>query len=361
MKKKVLLMVMSLSLLALVGGCKKDTDPSGAPVKKAYKASKYVTLGQYKGVEVALGNLEITDEIIDSAIQDDLKSNAATKEVTDRPVQNGDVVNIDFEGLKDGVAFDGGTAEGYDLEIGSGSFIPGFEEGLIGANKGDKLELDLTFPEDYIKADLAGQPVVFKVTINTITEYELPELTDEYVTENTSYESVEAYREAKRAALQSYSDQYIEYYKSNTVIQKVIDNATISSVPENLLNYYKYVYNNYNEQMIYSNYQMSLEDYLTANGTTPEEYDEELMSAAESLAKREMVDIAIAEAEDLKITEEDYQELLPDYLSANGLDSEETLRQYETKKRTMEQMLITKVEDFLIEQAAITKESTSAE
>lgn len=353
MKKKVLLMVMSLCLLALVGGCKKETDPSGAPVKKAYKASKYVTLGDYKGIEIAMGNLEITDEIIDSAIQDDLKSNAATKEITDRPVQNGDVVNIDFEGYKDDVAFDGGTAAGYVLEIGSGSFIPGFEEGLIGANKGDKVELNLTFPEDYGSADLAGQPVVFKVTINTISEYELPELTDAYVTDNTTYESVEAYREAKREALQSYSDQYIEYYKTNTVIQKVIENATISSVPENLLDFYKYIYNNYNEQMIYNNYQMSLEAYLTSSGKSQEQYNEELLTAAESLAKREMVDMAVAEAEGIKITEEDYKELLPDYLSANGIDSEETLRQYESKKRTMEQMLISKVEDFLIEQAVV--------
>lgn len=362
MKKKVLLMIIGLCLLAFVGGCKKEeTDPFGAPVKKDYKASKYVTLGEYKGIEVTVKQFEVTDEVLDSLIQDDLKANATTKEVTDRPVQNGDVVNIDFEGLKDGMAFDGGTAQGYDLEIGSGSFIPGFEEGLIGANKGDKLELNLTFPENYSNEDLAGQAVVFKVTINSISEYVVPELTDEYVAKNTDFDTVEEYKEAKRKSLQSYSDQYNEYLKSNSVMQKVIDNAKISSIPENLLDYYKYVYGNYYEQMIYSNYQKSLADYLTESGKTQEEYEEELLPAAESLAKREMVDMAVAEAEGMTITEEEYQELLPDYLSMYGFDSEETLRKYETKKRTKEQMLITKVEDFLVDQAVIINQPDDSE
>lgn len=356
MNKKVILLIISLCLLALAGGCKKEAaDPNGAPTKKSYDASKYVTLGQYKGVKVSYDKYSVTDADLDSVIQDDLKSHATSTDVTDRPVQNGDTVNIDFQGLKDGVAFDGGTAQGYDLEIGSGSFIPGFEEGLIGAKIGDTVKVNVTFPADYSQADLAGQPVVFNVKINSIKVSTLPELTDQYVKDNTDYDTVAAYKDAKRASLETYSEQYNQSNKENAVIQEVIKNAKVSSVPENLLSYYTYMYGKYQEQMISNNYQMTVADYIKSKGETQEQYDADVKTAAESLAKREMIEKAIAKAEGIKITNADYTQLLPKYMSDNGVDTEANLRKYETKKQTMEQMLLKKVEDFLIAQAVVTE------
>jgi trigger factor len=212
MKKRALLFAVSLCIIMLAGGCntKKDlftdsnsntsqnnenkgTDNTGnatvtptatpAPAKPDYVVDDYIKLGQYKGVEVDKVEVaSVTDSDITNKINSDLASKNTTEEVTDRTdVRKGDIVNIDYEGLKDGVAFDNGTATGADLTIGSGQFIPGFEDQLVGAKVGDKLDVNVTFPADYPNApDLAGQPVVFKVTINSIKKSVTPELNDEF-------------------------------------------------------------------------------------------------------------------------------------------------------------------------------------
>lgn len=384
MKKKVLLLVMSLCLLTLIGGCKKkdlsdslntgdttgsntitngpsSTDasanvtPSAAPSKGTYKASDYVTLGQYKGVQVTVAKKEVTDADIDAEIQKDLKANATTETVTDRPVQNGDTVNIDYEGLKDGVAFDGGTAQGYDLEIGSGTFIPGFEEGLIGAKVGDKVAVNVTFPADYQSADLAGQPVVFNVTVNSISKSVLPELTDDYVKTNTDYDSIQAYKDAKRAQLQSSNDEQAQQDKSNNVLQSIIDSSTFSSIPQSLIDYYAYSYRTYNEQMINYFYGTTLEDYLKQQGVTMDDFNKQVQEIATSYSKAELVKKAIAETEGMQITDADYQTLLPEYMKSYGVDTEDTLRQYETKEESIDNMLMQKAMDFAVSQAVVTE------
>jgi trigger factor len=385
MKKKVWLAVISLCLLVFIGGCKKqdiadgldsgktsdadaDTDdetaadgattggtiPEEAPVKEAYTASDYVTLGQYKGVEVTVQKLEVTEEEIQSAIDADLESNATDEEVTGRPVQNGDTVDIDFEGLIDGVAFDGGTAQGYLLEIGSGSFIPGFEDGLVGANIGDKLALDLTFPDNY-DPELAGKAVTFNVTLNSFTEKIIPELTEDYVKNNTDYASIAAYKEAKRQELEEQNADTMEQDKINSLIGIIIDNAAFSSIPQNLIDFYAYSYKAYNEQMVYYALGITLEDYLAQINMTEEEFDSNILSVAENYAKAELVRKAIAEAEGMQITEADYQELIPQYLTDNGLESEEVLQQYEAKEQTIENMLLNKAMDFMVDQAVVTE------
>lgn len=374
MKKKVILIVMSLCLLAFMGGCKKQsltdqlgagntptsgastdgTTPTGAPVKEAYTASDYVTLGQYKGVEVTVQKLEVTDTDLQSAIDSDLQANATTQPVTDRPVQSGDTVNIDFEGVMDGKPFDGGTATGYDLEIGSGSFIPGFEDGIIGAKTGDKLAIDLTFPQDY-KEDLAGKAVTFNVTVNSISEKIIPELTEDYVKNNTDYDSIDAYKEAKRQELEATNSDTMQQEKSNNVLKAIIDGSTFSSVPQNLIDYYAYSYKSYNEQMLYYFYGITLDDYLTQTNTSQEDFDKQVQTVAENYAKAEMVKKAVAETEGMQISDADYQELLPQYLTDNGVDTEESLLQYETKDQTKENMLMQKAMDFIVDQAVVTE------
>jgi trigger factor len=374
MKKRVLFLVMGICLLVLIGGCKKKdiTDNIGsdnstnnisptaapAPVKEAYVASDYITLGQYKGVKVTVTKTEVTDGIVDAAINEDLKKNATVEPVTDRAVQNGDTVNIDFKGLKDGVAFDGGSGTGVDLEIGSGTFIPGFEEGIIGAKTGDKVTVNVTFPKDYQATDLAGKPVVFNVTVNSISKAVTPELTDAYVKTNTNYESVQAYKDAKRAQLQETSDQNMQNEKRNNVMQAVIDGSTFSSVPQNLIDYYAYNVRSYNEQMINYYYGTTVADYLKSVGKTQADFDSMIQEVALNQAKAELAEKAIAEAESLKISDSEYKDLLPQYLTDNGIESEDVLRQYETKEQTMENMLFRKAIDLAVSQAVVTEKTS---
>lgn len=368
MKKRYLFLITCLCFLVLAGGCKKkntvddlvkngdDTEDTTdeIPVKEDYKASDYVTLGEYKGIEVAVERYQVTDGIVDMAIEDQLESKATKEEVTDRAVMSGDTVNIDYEGLKDGVAFDGGTAKGVDLVIGSGQFIPGFEDGLIGANIGDKVTLNLTFPEKYPNnPDLAGQAVVFNVTVNSISETKVPELTEDYVKENTEYDSIEAFREATRKQLQEISDENFESDRQNNVLQAVIDNSKFSSIPQSLLDYYAYVYRNYMEKKIYSSYGVSLEDYLSYLNMTNEDFEKVVSQASENQAKAEMVEKAIADAEGIAISDDEYNELLADYMSDRGISSEDDLRKYETKEQTIENMRMQKALDYVVSAAVI--------
>ena len=181
----ILSLILSLTGCGGTGGSAGNAGGAAAASQSENSAldtadlSKLVTLGQYKNLELSVNSAKVTQEDIDAQIENALSSEAEQVEVTNRAVKEGDIVNIDYEGKKDGVAFDGGTAQGYDLTIGSGTFIDGFEDGLIGAKIGDTLDLNLTFPENYGAAELAGQDVVFTVKVNSIKEEKLPELTDE--------------------------------------------------------------------------------------------------------------------------------------------------------------------------------------
>lgn len=348
MKKRSLFLFICLSVIALAAGCKKK----GSADK--IKASDYVTLGEYKGIEVTVDRIQVTDGLVDMMIQNRLESNAPVEEVTDRAVMDGDIVNIDYEGFKDGVAFDGGSAKGVDLKIGSGQFIPGFEEGLIGTNIGDTVSLNLTFPEVYENnPDLAGQAVVFKVTVNSISISKIPELTEDYVKENTEYDSIQAYKDATRQKLQEISDEQYESDLKNAVIGKLIEISTFSSIPQSLLDYYAGIYRNYIEKQVQSSYGMSLSDYLAKSQMSSEKFEELVSNVAESQAKVELVERAVADAEKITISEDEYNELLPEYLSDLGISSEENLRSNETKEQTIEYMRMRKALDFVISNAVV--------
>ena len=163
--------------------------------------------------------IDVDDETVENVLASELARHAYQQEVTDRPAKEGDTVNIDYKGMKDGVAFEGGTAQGYDLTLGSGSFIDGFEDGLIGAETGETRNLELKFPYRYKNnPDLAGQPVVFEVTVNKIVETVTPELTDEYAAENSDYATAEEYREGLRDIMR-------EQNKKNAVLDALMEQA----------------------------------------------------------------------------------------------------------------------------------------
>ncbi len=381
MKKKLLLLVMSVSIMVLAWGCGKkavtdesvtptegavteapaDTDstdtegegtdtPVQVPVKEAYEVSDYITLGEYKGLPVNYTKLEVTDEDVDSAIKGDLEANATDEEVTDRAVQTGDLVNIDYEGLKDGVAFEGGTAQGYDLEIGSGSFIPGFEDGLIGAKVGEELSLDLTFPENYGSADLAGQAVVFKVKVNSIKVSVVPELTEDFVKNNTDFESIAAYKEGTRAELVKANEDTMRNEKIRNLITTIVDGSKFNSYPQSVVDYYAFEMESYYQQYA-SMFGYELADFLAANGLTEEKYAEEKKSYAEDRTAQELVLNAIIKNENMELTDEEYKAGVANYVEEYGYASEEEFFQYATEEQIKESLIWEKAVDFILAQS----------
>ena len=202
MQKRLIAAIAVCALSVSAIGCGSGTGTAKNSKIRSYDVEKYVTLGDYDGMEVEVaGDFDVSDDEVVDYINGMLTYYPSYEDTDKQTVEEGDCVNIDYEGKKDGVAFDGGTAQGYVLEIGSGTFIEGFEEGLIGVNVGDTVDLNLTFPENYQSADLAGADVVFTVTVNKIVkkvEASYDQLTDEYVASNLNYESVDAlYNETK--------------------------------------------------------------------------------------------------------------------------------------------------------------------
>ena len=265
-----------------------------------YKIAEVVKLGEYKGLDLQMEVEEVTDEDVDTYIGYLLTPEELTDE--NALVKNGDTVNIDFVGKKDGVAFDGGTGEGYDLEIGSGSFIPGFEDGLIGMKKGETRDLNLTFPEDYFSEDLAGAKVVFTVTVNSISQK--PELTDEWVAKHSEgqYTTVDEFRAANRQELEESNRSYAESMAMSEAWQKVVDNTEILAFPETMLADLSKDYDEYMEGEA-EMYEKSLEDYVSEMGMDMTRYREMRDTQVRYEARERLILEALIDAEG--VTKED--------------------------------------------------------
>jgi trigger factor len=394
MKKKVLFIVMSVCMLALATGCGKkgvagdlndktgtdnsatedttdttdttDTSDTGSsettiPVKEAYEVSDYITLGDYKGLEISVTKLEVSDQDVEDAVKADLEANPVEEEVTGRAVQSGDIVNIDFEGIMDGVAFENGSAEDYDLTIGSNSFIEGFEEGIIGANVGDKLSLELKFPEEYSNDPTkAGKPVTFNVTVNAIKTSKVAELTEEYVKENTDFATIEEYKNSFRENLEAQNEEEMKNEKINNVIQKLVENSTISSLPQTLVDYYTADRNYYFSQLAYY-YGMDLETYVTNSNSTMDEFNDYVKTYAEGASRQELVIAAVAKAEKLEVSDEEYQDEIEYYKTNYGYETEEDILKIMSKDQIKENILLQKALDYVVEQAVVTETTAQAE
>lgn len=362
-------------MLAFTGcGSKDDNSASGKEAETTVSASslskeaqeksladedlsKYVTLGDYKGIEYTDQSHVVTDEELQNEINMALDSMATEEEVTDRAVENGDIVNIDFVGKKDGVAFEGGTSSegGYDLTIGSHSFIDGFEDGLIGAEIGETRDLDLTFPDNYGSEELAGQAVVFTVSVNSIKVKNVPELTDEIaVSLNAACSSAEEFREMTREDMQARYDEQALGMAYEDLMTIAADNAEVKEVPEWLIEQLN-AFMISNVERMAQNYGMDLEGYVSAMGETMEQFNEESRQYSEEEASRLLVVYAIADAEGLKLTDEEIAESFAEYLIPMGVESAEEAVKTVDGKGMLGFFQLEKVEKFLYENANIVK------
>lgn len=319
---------------------------------------EYVTLGDYKGLEVVSNSTQISDEEVDSYIEYLISMSGTKEEVTDRDVvENGDIANIDYEGKKDGVAFDGGTAEGYDLEIGSGSFIPGFEEGLVGVKKGETVDIDLTFPENYPAEDLAGAEVVFTVTVNGIYKTVYPEFNDEFVVslEIENVATTDEYRAYMKSMMEESEKEYALQDMQAQLITLVTEGAQVEEAPEGLVNKF---YNINIENMTYqaSMYGMDLESFVSAYyGMDNETFEAETVAAAEESAKQALVCLKIANDENLLVNDEELNTSIGESFAQYGYASADDFKAAVDLEEYRDSLLLNKVVDFLVENATITE------
>ena len=316
-----------------------------------YRAGDYVTLGEYKGVEIN------ADEFLQQWIDSALAADAKTVEVTGRSVELGDIANIDYEGKMDGVAFEGGTAEGTDLEIGSGRFIEGFEEGIIGMEIGETRDIHLNFPDPYKgNPDLSGEPVVFTVTVNSITAKELPVLTDEYVAGlgSEDYSTVEEYKSYMYDLMLSQED--FNTQKANAAIESAKENAVFQDMPEGMLNR---MYDNLlNTAAAYAYMNgMDVGQYTAyVYGGSPDSYETVLMDQANMMAQHYILMGAIAEQEGIEVTDEELEESISAEASgyaAYGYESEEAYKAAIDKEAYREYLLVEKTVGFLGESTVL--------
>lgn len=310
-----------------------------------------VTLGKYKGVQVEKTSVEVTEEEVMAKIDEERESNARTISVEDRAVKDGDMTVIDFEGFIDGVAFEGGKGENYPLTIGSGAFIPGFEEKLIGAEIGKEVDVEVTFPEDYHAADLAGKAAVFKCSVKEIKEKQLPELDDDFASDVSEFDTLAEYKEDVKAKLSVNKENEAKAAKENAVIEAIIEDAKMD-IPEAMITtQQRQMVDDFAYRMQMQG--ISLEQYFQFTGLTADKMLEQVRPQAEKRIKSRLVLEAVAAAENLAATEEDFDAEIAKMAESYKMEVEklkEMLGDNE-KKQIMKDLAVSKAVDFVVENA----------
>lgn len=311
-----------------------------------------VKLGKYKGIEVEKADISVSDEEIMAEIDKERERNGRTISVEDRAVKDGDMTVIDFEGFVDGVAFDGGRGEDHPLTIGSGSFIPGFEEQLVGAELGKEVEVNVTFPEDYQAEDLAGKAAMFKCTVKEIKEKEIPELDDEFASEVSEFETVDEYKEDVKKKLSEQKEAEAKRNKEDAVIEAIIADADME-IPEPMVDLQtRNMAEDYARRL--SQQGLSLEQYFQFTGLTAEKFLEQMKPNALKRIQSRLVLEAVAASENLVASDEDYEKELEKMAGMYQMEVDkikEIMGEGE-EKQIREDIAIQKAVEFVTEQAA---------
>ena len=310
-----------------------------------------VTLGEYKGLKVDKVSNRVTAKEVEAKLEEEQKKNARTVAVLDRAVQDGDEVVLDFEGFVDGVAFEGGKGENYPLTIGSGSFIPGFEEQLIGVEAEKEVEVNVTFPKDYHSADLAGKAATFKCTVHEIKVKELPELDDDFAAEVSEFDTLDEYKADIKAKIKEQKIADGNRQKEDQAVEKAVANATME-IPEAMINTQTNQMAQEFSQRLGSQ-GLSLEQYFQFTGLTADKMLEELKPQAVKRIETRLVLEAIAKAENIEITEEKFEAELAKMAESYQMEVDK-LKEFmgESEKEQMKQdMAVQEAVTFLVENA----------
>ena len=326
-----------------------EDTPTTAELMAGIDVEKCVTLGDYKGVTVEKTIQSVTDEDVQNEIDNALANYPVE---VDQAAKEGDTVNIDYVGKIDGEEFDGGSDQGADLKLGSGKVIDGFEDGLIGAKKGETRTLNLTFPEDYTQ-DLAGKAVEFTVTVNAVKE-PLSEPTDQWVADNIEgYDNIADYKAGIRSEQEESNEQTAENQVRYAAWTQVIDNCTINEYPETLVEVGKKLY----EQQVetYAKYAgMELDAYIESSGLTQEEYQSNMEEYGKNVAAQALVCQAICDKEGFAIGDEDYQKALQDMLTEYGCTEDELIQTY-GQDNVEQSIMLNRVSNLILENANVTE------
>lgn len=329
----------------------KETDSSGENRLVSVKdVSKYVTIGEYKGLELTRTSQPVTDDDVQAEINYNLEDNGS--EVKDGTVENGDTVTINFTGTIDGKEFDGGSAEDYELVVGDGEMIDGFEDGIVGMKSGETKELDLTFPDDYYEESVARKAVVFKVTLQKFTRP--AELTDEWVAENTEYKTVDEYRAAVKTQLEDTAVQTADYELYSDAWNEVQAASEIKDYPKEDVDAAKKSYQELNEKYV-KDAGMEMADFLESQGMSEEDYESECQQYAESKVEQNLIVQGIMDAEGLSIDDEETQKLKDDLIKEYGFASIDEMIETYGEQEVNESLALLRVERFIVDNANVTE------
>ena len=310
-----------------------------------------VKLGEYKGIKIEKIEREVTEEEILAEINRERNKNARNITIEDRPVKDGDMTVIDFEGFVDGEAFEGGKGENYPLTIGSGAFIPGFEEQLVGAEIGKEVEVKVTFPEDYQAEELQGKEAVFKCTVHEIKEKELPELDDEFASEVSEFDTLEEYKEDVKKNLTEKKVKDAETARENAAVEAAVKASEIE-IPEAMLEtQQRQMVDEFSQRITMQG--MSMEQYMQFTGATYEKLIEQVKPQAEERIRARLVLEAIAKSENIVATEEDYEKEMKTMAEVYQMeiDKVKELMGEREKKNIMLDLAVRKAADFVAENA----------
>lgn len=332
MKKKMALAFAAAAIL--LSGCgKKQVE------------NNYVKLGDYKGIEVEMEQAKVSDAELEDEIAFQVEINSQTKEITDRAAELGDTVVIDFEGTVDGKEFDGGSGYGYTIVLGDGLFLEEFEEGIVGMKSGEEKDVRVTFPQDYDET-LAGKEAVFHITLYNIQEVTVPEYTDEFVHSISGYETREEYEEALRKELTESKEADAKNMAIEEIFQKIIEEAEFKEIPEEL----------YESCKAQKERQNTYEEELF--GITQEEMgltDEDIAADLDTMVHERLVMDAIAEAEEIEVTDEECEEYIADNMDYYGFATAEEMEEVYGSDGIRAAVLKEKLGEFLLENAEVTE------
>lgn len=375
MKKRLAIILLALGVLGMLTGCNKDKEnkkeesqqevslvnEKGLVVAADVENIKdYVKLGEYQNLEISEApKQEVTEEVLENNIHYLLLKKYKPVEVTeDRAVQQDDTVNIDYTGYMDGEPFEGGADTGADLLIGSGQFISGFEDGLVGHKKGEEVTLDLTFPDPYeMNPDLSGKAVQFKVKINKISA--APEVTDTWVAENTEFKTVDEFKQNQKELLQASLDIDYEGQIKADLFALVVENSEILKYPEKLMEETKVTVKEQLDSMYQMQAGITFDDYVKSQGLSEEDVDKGLEDSAKQYLTQNLIVQALMDAEGMEFTEKEYEKEKEAYAVSSGFPDVATMEQYASPEQIKDNVLWNAVCEKIQKTATIKETETT--